>query len=129
MSAIAGGTGWICPPAKLERLRALALNGQQKEEIEGWVQQWGQQPALIQAFWYPEDHPTFSVLQYQALTLAQLRAKVAQFPPGTRLLWQFSRLEHVTPAIDLAKQEAVYNDVRAIAEKHSVILIKANPSE
>jgi len=124
--ALCAAKAWICPPEKLKRLEALSLTGQQQEQIQGWIKQWDQGPALIQPTWFPEDSPTFSVLQYQALTLDQLKEKVAEFPPQTQLQWQFWQPGQIAPPFSMTKQEAVYEDVRAVAQKHSVIIGKAN---
>jgi hypothetical protein len=119
-------TAWICPPEKLERLQGLALTGHQQEQIQGWIKQWRQGPPMIQPGWFPEDSPTFSILQYQALTLDQLKEKVAEFPADTQLQWQFWQPGHIAPPVSLATQEAAYEEVRAVAEKHQVTLVKAN---
>jgi hypothetical protein len=58
--AIAGGTGWICPPEKLQKLAELAWTGHQREEITGWIRSWHQGPAQIMPAWFPDDHPTCS---------------------------------------------------------------------
>jgi hypothetical protein len=124
--AIAGGNNWICPPDKLSRLAKLVWTFSQRQKIENWIKQWRQTPALINSSWYPEDNPTFSVLQYGSLTENQLRAKLAQFPAGTQLLWQFWQPGQIAPPVSLAKQEEFYERMRAKAEQHGVGLGKAN---
>ncbi|HXI42725.1 MAG TPA: hypothetical protein VNH83_22275, partial [Bryobacteraceae bacterium] len=80
--AIARGTNWICPPDKLARLAALVWTQGNVQQIDGWIKQWKQGPALINPTWFPEDNPTFAILQYDGLTEDELRAKVAQLPRG-----------------------------------------------
>jgi len=124
--AIAGGSNWICPPDKLARLAALAWTISQRQQIESWTRQWEQGSALINPSWSAEDNPTFSVLQYVSLTEEQLRAKLAQFPRGTQVLWQFWQPGQIAPPVSMAKQEAFYERMRAIAEQHGIVLGKAN---
>ena len=119
---IAGGPSWICPPEKLSRLLELVWSYQEKQQIEGWIKAWNQSSALINPNWFPEDNRTYSVLQYQALTLNQLLMKIKQFPAGTRLMWQFWQQGQIAPPVSLAMQEAVYEQVRAVAEQNGVSL-------
>jgi hypothetical protein len=124
--AIGQGSSWICPPDKLARLGALVLTNQERQQIENWIKQWREGPALISSGWFPEDKPTFSILQYASLTEDQLRVKLSQFPRGTKLLWQFWQPGQSAPPVTMAKQEAVYERMRAAAEQHDVALGKAN---
>lgn len=124
--AIAGGSSWICPPDKLARLATLASTAQQRQQIEKWIEQWKDGPALINPTWPQEDKPTFSVLQYAELSEAQLQAKLGQFPRGTRLLWQFWQPGEIFPPVSMEKQQALFERMRAVAEKNGVELGQAN---
>jgi hypothetical protein len=124
--AIATGSGWICPPDKLARLSGLVRTDSQRREIERWIAQWKAGSAPIKPTWISEDSPTFEILQYRDLTEDQLLAKVAQFPRGTRLRWQFVPPGSILEAVSLATQEAVYERVRADAARHGVVVEKAN---
>jgi hypothetical protein len=124
--AIAKGTNWSCPPDKLARLAGMVHAKAQVAEIEGWSQQWKGGSASINPTWFPEDSPTFWLLQYDGLTEEQLRAKIAQLPRGMQLEWQFWKAGQISPAVSMEKQEAVYERVRAVAEEHGVVLGKAN---
>jgi hypothetical protein len=124
--AIAGGSNWICPPDKLARLAGFVWTANQRQQIENWIKQWKQGSAIVNTSWYPEDNPTFSVLQYGSLTGEQLGAKLAQFPRGTQLLWQFWQPGQIAPPVSLAKQEEFYGRMRVIAEQQGVGLGKAN---
>jgi hypothetical protein len=66
------------------------------------------------------------VLQYDDLTEDQLGAKLAQFPSGTHLLWQFWQLGQISPPVSMTKQEEFNESVRILAERHGVVLGKAN---
>jgi hypothetical protein len=68
---------------------------------------------LVNPTWFPEDNPTFAVLQYDALTEDQLHAKVAQFLSGAQLRWQFWQPGQISPALSTAKQEAFDERMRA----------------
>jgi hypothetical protein len=124
--AIAGGPGWMCSPDKLRKLADLVWTDSQRQQIESWIREWNQGQALIHSGWFPEDNPTFSVLQYEALTEDQLRTKLEQFPRGTKLLWQFWQPGQISPPVSMSKQEEVYERMRAVAEEHGVALGEAN---
>jgi hypothetical protein len=124
--AIAKGISWTCGPDKLAKLDALVLTKPQHTQLENWIKWWKQDWTLINPAWYPEDKPTFSVLQYEGLTEDQLRAKVAQLPPGTRLRWQFWPPGQISPPVAMDKQDAVYERVHAAGAQHGVILEKTN---
>jgi hypothetical protein len=126
VSSLAQGNGWICPPDKLARLAALASTKGQGQQIESWIEQWKQASALINPAWFPEDAPTFSVLQYNSLTEEQLRLKLGQFPRGTKLMLQFWPPGQMFPPVSMALQEALYERMRSIADKNGVTLGKAN---
>jgi hypothetical protein len=123
--AIAGGTSWICPPEKLQRLAELAWTGHQREEIMGWIKLWHQGPAQIMPTWFPEDHPTFSVLQYQALSQEQLQAKMAQFPRGMNVTFRFWQTGQIQPPVSMEKQEAVFQRLQVVAAEHGIMLARA----
>ncbi len=126
VTAIAGGTNWLCTPDKLSRLAGLVATKYQHEQIESLIEQWKPGRALINPTWFPEDNRTFSLVQYGALTEEQLRAKLAQFPRGTQLLWQFWQPAQIAPSVSMAVQEALYESIRSAAEKSGVTLGKAN---
>jgi hypothetical protein len=124
VTALAAGTNWDCPPDKLARLAELVWTKGTHRQIDGWIKR--RNDALINPNWFPEDSPTFSLLQYDGLNGDQLLAKMAQLPRGTQLRWQFWQPGQISPPVTLAKQESVYERVRVAAEKHGIVLAKAN---
>jgi len=120
--AIARGTNWICPSEKLARLGQLVWTQGESRQIESWIQQWKRDSASINPKWYPEDKPTFSVLQYDALTAEQLTEKLAQLPTGMRLRWQFWQAGEISPPVSMARQEEYYSRMRAVAAQYGVVL-------
>ena len=124
VSAIAESPNWLCPPDELSKLAELAADKGSRQRVESWMEQWKKGPALIRTDGYPEEHPTFGVLQYAGLTEDQLLTKVAQFPRGTQVLWQFRQPRQINPPVSLAVQEAVYERVRAAAGQNGVTLEK-----
>jgi hypothetical protein len=126
VSAIARGTNWLCPPESLAKLSDLVWNKDQRQQIEAWRKQWNEGPAVIQTNWFPQDKPTFSILQYVGLTEEQLGAKLAQFRSGTELGWQFWQPGQISPLVSMVKQEAVYERMRAVAGQRGIILQKVN---
>jgi hypothetical protein len=120
VQAIATGTAWLCPPAKLAQLSELVSTKNSQQEIENWTRQWNVGAAVILPMWFPEDKPTFSILQYTGLIEEQLAIKVAEFPNGTELLWQFQE----QGLASMQKQQAVYELLRTVAEQHGVKIQK-----
>ena len=76
----------------------------------------------IDANWFPEDRPTFSVLQYSGLTESQLRTKVEQLPHDIDLQWRFWNSGGPT----IERQEQVYERVRADAAAHGIVIIQTD---
>ena len=118
MTAIATGTNWICPPEKLRRLSTLVWTRTHQQQIEGWTQQWNQAPAVVYPSWIPDYDASFSLLQYESLTVEQLIAKVAQLPPATEVEWKFWPGQQAT----LEVQDAVYERVRAAAAENGIVI-------
>jgi hypothetical protein len=122
--AIGQGTNWLAPPEKLSLLKDLVWTRTQAQQIEGWIQQWKLGAAAVDPNWFPEDRPTFSVLQYSGLTEDQLRTKLAQLPHDLDLQWRFWNSGGPT----IEKQEAVFERVRADAASHGIVISQAkNP--
>lgn len=117
VSAICAATNWICSPEKLVRLEALALTEPQKTGIEGWIKLAKQKPYQIQEFWFPEERPTFSVLQYEALTEEQLPNKIAQFPRGAR----FTYSQTAVPTV-AAREKTLIERMKFISGQHGIQL-------
>jgi hypothetical protein len=117
VSAICAATNWICLSERLARLEALALTEPQRIAIEGWIKMAAQERYLIQASWFPEERPTFSTLQYQALTEQQLPNKIAQFPPGAR--FNYSRTATLTAA---AREKTLIERMKTICDEHGILL-------
>jgi hypothetical protein len=117
VSAICAATNWICPMEKLVRLKELAVTEPQKTAIEGWVKLAKQEPYQIQSFWFPESRPTFSVMQYQALTEEQLPNKIGQFPRGAR----FTYTQTTTPTL-AARENTLIERMKSISDEHGIHL-------
>lgn len=114
-SALCAATNWICTPEKLAQLEVLVLTEPGKTWIEGWIKLAKQEPYEIQVFWFPEDRPTFSVLQYQALTQEQMLSKIAQFPRGTQFM--YTRTREPTVA---AREKILIERMKSLSEEHGI---------
>lgn len=126
VQAIASGRSWICPPAKLARLAGLVSTRQQALQIDSWIRDWNQGPPSLTPGWSLEGNATFSVLQYSFLSEDQLRAKLAQFPSGTQLRWQFWRPGQIHPPVTMELQDALYETARSYAAGKGVTLSRSN---
>lgn len=125
VNAIASGSGWICSPDKLARIATLIFTQQQREQIERWIKDWNYEYAQITPNWFSED-ATFSVLQFNSLTEQQLRAKIAQFPRGMQLRWQFWQPGQTSSTTSMEMQEVIYEKMRAVADEAGVKMEKLN---
>ncbi len=123
-AAIMTGNTWICGPDKLARLRGLVWLANLRSEIDVRIAEWQARDASIFPSCCGEDRPTFSLLQYISLTEDQLRLKLAQLPKGMRLSWQFWPPGQFFRPFPMAKQEAFYERMRTVAEKHGITLEK-----
>jgi len=106
-------------------LSELVGSAAQQRQIESWAQQWSQSPATITPNWSPDGSLSFSVLQYVLRNEEQLAAKIGQLPAGMRLIWKFQDFGQFSPPVTMAMQDAAYERLRAVAEKHGVTLGKA----
>jgi hypothetical protein len=148
VNAISLGLNWICPPEKLRKLHELALTDDLRQLIEVEIKEWSKDP-MIRPWWSwsrtgeAEELPSFSLLQYH-VSAEGLRTKLSQLPRGTQLRYEFLppagrvQLSCVPndecrmgkpdgPPVSLEKQEAIYERMRVVAEKHGVILQKYGP--
>jgi hypothetical protein len=124
--AIASGRSWICPPVKLARLAELVSTRQQALQIEAWLRDWNQGQASISPNWGFGGNAAFTVLQYITLSEDELRAKLAQFPSGTQLRWQFWKPGQIHPPVTMERQDALYETMRSYAAGQGVTLIRSN---
>jgi hypothetical protein len=122
--AIALGSGWICPPEKLARLSRLVLTDYHRGQVKNWMEQWKAGTFQISSGWSPADAPTFSMIGYADLSEDQLRAKLAQFPRGTRFAWLIWMPGQIQPPVSVSNQEAVFERVRADAESHGMVVVR-----
>jgi hypothetical protein len=126
LSALAGGTGWLCTPEKLLKLQSLVLTSDNRQQVGNLLEQWKQQPYLINPNWNLDGETTFNLLNSSSITEDQLRAKLAEFPKGTRLAWQFWQPGQIQPPVSMEKQEAAYAAIQSTALEHGLTLEKAN---
>ncbi len=113
--AICSATNWICTSEQLARLKSLTLTEQRREEIEDWIKLQTHEPFQIQGSWFPEDAPTFSVLQYQALTEQNLPDKLAQFPRGSRFTYTLS-----APTNLAGRENALIEGMKSVAHQRGL---------
>ena len=124
VNAVAGGAGWLSTPERLIRLRDLAVTDRQRHQIQLWLDSWKEGRPRIDPNWNQDQDPTFGILQSSNLTATQLTAKLAQFPSGTTVEWQFWPPGQISPPVSIDKQDAAFDIQRAAAAEHGVILVK-----
>ncbi len=85
--ALSEGAGWVADRSALARLETLCLSDQRKREVQALAARESGQPKIVV---YDLAKPSFGVAQYQARSVAALKARLAQFPEGTVFRWQAS---------------------------------------
>jgi hypothetical protein len=125
VSALAGGTNWLCTPEKLARLKGLAVTDYERTQIETWMDEWKDGPPLVTPNWWGEDAVEFGLLASSGLTVDQIRAKLAQFPQGTQVSWQIWQPGYIASSITMKRQEAEFEAMRAFSAQKGVMLVKS----
>ncbi len=120
--ALLSGRGWLCPPEKLARLSDLALSDFNRDQIKLDIAKWQSQPFDIDTAWVPGQEPAFYVLSYADMTEKQLRAKLAQFPRGTRFVYTVWTPARSHPPLSVSMQEAAFQRIRAFAESRGLVV-------
>jgi hypothetical protein len=105
VTAIGTGTAWLCPPEKLARLKALTDSESERQEIEMWIANWKDEPITVTPMWRDEGFAEFDILPVWNLTEAQLKTRLAQFPNGTRIVWQIWNPSFVRQSVQMANFE------------------------
>jgi hypothetical protein len=93
-------------------------------QVETWSKQWTEGQALIIPNWYPEDRPSFGVLQYSNLDEQQFMAKLSQMPRGTKFYFQVWLPGEISPPVKVERQEAVFEALRSHAAQFGVTIEK-----
>jgi hypothetical protein len=82
--ALASGMGWLSDEAKLRHIQALGVGTNIQQDTEQALQAWLRRPFTIT--YIASVPPSFTVAQYNVLSLASAEKKLAQFPSGTKFL-------------------------------------------
>ena len=96
------------------------MTRQDRLQVERWTAEWKAGPLRIDPQWFPEDALTFNVLASVQLTEDQMIAKLAQFPRGTRFVWPMWMPGQIAPQVEMEKQQAVFERMKAVAEEHGL---------
>lgn len=97
------GVAWLCPPEKLARLKGLTDTDSERQEIDMWTDAWKDDPPTVTPSWWSESSLEFDFLPANGLTEAQLRTRLAQFPRGTRVVWQIWNPSFVRQSVQKAE--------------------------
>jgi hypothetical protein len=109
--ALARGLAWLTDRAKLQQLAALAVGKDAADQVRYALDRWQESPAIRAFFSVPPYD--FGVVQYERLSVDQLKRKLAQFPPGTVFQWHAER----APV-------ALYREVKAAAAKQRISVVR-----
>ncbi len=88
-SALVDGVSWSTPPARLRILSALCDDDDCRQTMQRHVEAWGsdgKSPRL--SFHARGDTFRGSLGHYELRSLRSLERRIAQLPPGTKLVWE-----------------------------------------
>ncbi len=118
--ALASGEGWLSDESKLRRIRALGVGANIEQETEQALQAWLRGPFTIA--YIATIPPSFTVAQYNQISLDSLKKKVAQFPSGTKFVLTLS-----SPTPSPAEQK-VREEIFQFAQKNGITVMCAGGS-
>ena len=90
---------------KLARLKELTDTDSERQYIEMWTNAWKDDPPTVTPMWHDETSLEFVFLPEFNLTEAQLRTRLAQFPRGTKVVWQIWNPSFVRQSVQRAEFE------------------------
>jgi hypothetical protein len=105
VTALATGVAWLCRPEKLTRLKELTDTDSERQDIEMWTNAWKDDPLTVTPMWHDEGSLEFIFVPVFNLTEAQLKTRFAQFPRGTRVVWQIWNPHFVRQSVQRAEFE------------------------
>jgi len=115
--ALATGAGWLSDESKLRRIQALGVGPNIQQDIEQALQAWSRRPFAIALI--GTDPPSFTVAQYNQLSLDLLKKKLTQFPSGTKFVLSLSS---PTPS---PVEQKVREEILQFAEKNGITMMCA----
>jgi hypothetical protein len=87
--SLASGTAWLSDESKLRRIQALGVGANIQGDAEQALQAWSLRPFAIT--YIGTVPPSFTIAQYNQLSLDLLEKKLTQFPSGTKFVLSPSR--------------------------------------
>jgi hypothetical protein len=114
-NSIARGRGWFTDEAELRRLGTLCLSEQCQRGNRNDLRSWEQKPVTIEIFY--SSSMQASVAHYWALeSMELLKAKLAQFPAGTRFQLR------VRGAMPLAERQDLSGEIRRFCASKGLVV-------
>jgi hypothetical protein len=115
--ALASGTNWFAGESVLRRIQSLGVGANIQTDVEQALQAWSRRPLTVA--YMGGVPPTFTLVQYESLSLESLEKKLTQFPSGTRFAFPPSS---PTPS---PEEQKLREEVFDFAAKHRVIVMCA----
>jgi len=113
--SLSSGTAWLSDESKLRRIQALGVGANIQRETEQALQAWLRRPFTITYF--ATTPPSFTVVQYNQLSLELLKKRLAQFPSGTKFVLTLS-----SPTPSPAEQK-VREEIFQFAQKDGITVM------
>ncbi len=90
MQALATGKSWLTDKAKLQRLSQMTKVKRLQQQLNNYLKDW-EHEALTLSFDYSSQNRFHArVAQYDFQSMDDLKAKLAQFPAGTKFFFSFT---------------------------------------
>jgi hypothetical protein len=116
----AHAVAWFTGEEELKELEDLCLNENCREQVRIWAASVGTGITFHNSL--SEEPPTFTVAQYDRLTLTELKTKLLQFPSGTSFTWQ-------SDAGERNREDKLFNEVKDYLATHEMKLVSVKDSE
>jgi hypothetical protein len=90
LQALAIGKSWLTDKAKLQRLVQMTKVKRLQRQLTDYLRIWEYEALTLTFDQKPSDDFSARVAQYELHSIDDLKAKLAQFPAGTRFLFSIS---------------------------------------
>lgn len=120
--ALATGKSWLADAGTLERLSQLTKVRGVRDQLNGYLKIWQNQPLVISVSENPPSGFELRVAQYEFHSMDDLEAKLSQFPAGTKFVIASSPTPRPEENYALA-------ELRNFLSAHGMVVAGEKPSE
>jgi len=116
MQAVATGQSWLSDKSMLQRLSQLTKVRRIRQELDGYLKIWEDQPFTIFVS-HDSSAARFDsrVAQYECHSMDALKDKLAQFPSGTKFFLS-------TPSVEPTVNDQILAELRTFLSSHGLLV-------